>query len=906
MEWLPKLTPPCPLPLQLRFCGGVCLHDKQLVAVTFQSSANNQNCLVSDEVVLQGNNMFNRIFKGKVLGQTLGMWLWTGIQDGVWEEVQSAGTDTKMNSLLFKFSETEAVKNRNNYSFSVVNRAVQIACKQPKQQFEQNDWLGLADFVQEFIESGHSSIPKLRLEADLQPLSFVYSPNLGLIGVIQLCRFTVYLPPDELMRAICQPNNKVVSKFFEIVKPFLKTGHVPTSMDVNSTLETITNHTDELCRVIRAFAEHRPVDVANNLADAKSDFLASSFSTGFLPPPATSHNGELMEKAMRMMMMMKTISWDLDQFCLLLNGMKPATFSSPSSSSKHQRPVKEKPFESFVRELIAGSIITLWPESTSLTLPRFLAENGFFDALKNYCSLNETFVSELAYALRFFQGISYSGLGKPEIAWKAFEEISLGVLTGDDALNSLLGLIMYSNDTPATTEPKKHSLAEYYNEPEIFTTLFTQQLVSKNFREALRTLLINPSKEKQSACLRQLLTFLVDSGDTRTLVDLSYDHLTDVVVDILETRCRSDSVSNSAVSDIYDVVFAFHQELIQQQTSPELSSATECRQQFFLGIPSGVTCAAFYPHSWVCRHMDSFITDRFQNGLTSEVLSVAFETLGIAEPGKNVVQFEVELRGHKNHGEASSSINLDTDEDQMDASTSNTYPSERLLTLTIEDIGRELVQAEARLELLDVDQLSVPPTNYEDILRESLKHKRYDMAWVIIREFGLHPYDLLEEVTKQAILADHYLSSVGECDTEWALANRQFLVKTRELALQHWPHDTKILRTVAYVFLGYSVQIPAWLETQYKALNFGDFLCSLTDFGDLEDAFKQLLSELDAAIRKVTAGKLDIIVPYSHIDRLFDLAKKVDGGHLPVEETRKKISKFSSLYDSIRKATSVI
>uniref|UniRef100_A0A915DPS2 Secreted protein n=1 Tax=Ditylenchus dipsaci TaxID=166011 RepID=A0A915DPS2_9BILA len=39
--------------------------------------------------------------------------IWTGIQDGVWEEVQSAGTDTKMNSLLFKFSETEAVKNHN-------------------------------------------------------------------------------------------------------------------------------------------------------------------------------------------------------------------------------------------------------------------------------------------------------------------------------------------------------------------------------------------------------------------------------------------------------------------------------------------------------------------------------------------------------------------------------------------------------------------------------------------------------------------------------------------------------------------------------------------------------------------------------------------------------------------------
>uniref|UniRef100_A0A915D6H4 NUP160 middle TPR domain-containing protein n=1 Tax=Ditylenchus dipsaci TaxID=166011 RepID=A0A915D6H4_9BILA len=236
-------------------------------------------------------------------------------------------------------------------------------------------------------------------------------------------------------------------------------------------------------------------------------------------------------------------------------------FSSPSSSSKHQRPVKEKPFESFVREVIAGSIITLWPESTSLTLPRFLAENGFFDALKNYCSLNEPFVSELAYALRFFQGISYSGLGKPEIAWKAFEEISLGVLTGDDALNSLLGLIMYSNDTQAITEPKKHSLAEYYNEVMLlFKAHGHTKYVILAGDKAVQCAKDNDPllQEKQSACLRQLLTFLVDSGDTRTLVDLSYDHLTDVVVDILETRCRSDSVSNSAVSDIYDVVFAFH------------------------------------------------------------------------------------------------------------------------------------------------------------------------------------------------------------------------------------------------------------------------------------------------------------------------------------------------------------
>jgi hypothetical protein len=49
----------------------------------------------------------------------------------------------------------------------------------------------------------------------------------------------------------------------------------------------------------------------------------------------------------------------------------------------------------------------------------------------------------------------------------------------------------------------------------------------------------------------------------------------------------------------------------------------------------------------------------------------------------------------------------------------------------------------------------------------------------------------------------------------------------------------------------------------------------------LEDAFKLLSPEIDSAATKVTSGNLDFILPYTHIDGLFDLARKV-GAHQTV------------------------
>ena len=55
---------------------------------------------------------------------------------------------------------------------------------------------------------------------------------------------------------------------------------------------------------------------------------------------------------------------------------------SSSSGSPSIPPVEiESDYGAFIREVIDGALVSLWPESTSLALPYFLAEKGFSEAL---------------------------------------------------------------------------------------------------------------------------------------------------------------------------------------------------------------------------------------------------------------------------------------------------------------------------------------------------------------------------------------------------------------------------------------------------------------------------------------------------------------------------------------------
>ncbi|KAI1700186.1 hypothetical protein DdX_16853 [Ditylenchus destructor] len=100
------------------------------------------------------------------------------------------------------------------------------------------------------------------------------------------------------------------------------------------------------------------------------------------------------------------------------------------------------------------------------------------------------------------------------------------------------------------------------------------------------------------------------------------------------------------------------------------------------------------------------------------------------------------------------------------------------------------------------------------------------------------------------------------------------------------------------------MKIPTWLERKYKNANFGDFMRTLMDFGELEDAFRLLLPEIDLATTKITAGTMDFTLPFTHIDGLLELASKVTDRALPIEETHGKLRKLGDLYASIQKTAS--
>lgn len=67
------------------------------------------------------------------------------------------------------------------------------------------------------------------------------------------------------------------------------------------------------------------------------------------------------------------------------------------------------------------------------------------------------------------------------------------------------------------------------------------------------------------------------------------------------------------------------------------------------------------------------------------------------------------------------------------ASNNNKNNKPTTIYLTRDDIGRELIKAEVTLGLMECDPHTIPSNKVEDLLRDTLKHKRYDMAWILIR-----------------------------------------------------------------------------------------------------------------------------------------------------------------------------
>uniref|UniRef100_A0A914L7G2 Nuclear pore complex protein Nup160 homolog n=2 Tax=Meloidogyne incognita group TaxID=654580 RepID=A0A914L7G2_MELIC len=1081
-------------------------------------------------------------------------------ENQVWESVRPASSSCTADNRLFKYQNSEGIKNRifdgNNYSFDVVSRAVQIVCKQPQHGIEYGNWIALSRLLDDFLSSGQlkqlylvdigDPIDDTELlhdetkikqayekfwadflktcdqlqEESLEPLAFWQSGSTGLIGVIQKCRFTTYLPPDDQMQAICKPTNIIAKLIFDIVRP----SNPSKLSNPNKTSELVNNNSDEVCRLISSFGSRAsPLLTKNpcNLVKFRSHFLQSNFTVALIamafrtivlarlkiaclinslvdvipqillissedrldPKLAmvistynsrvaqsinyyttlwialsvrlVSHdnipkqinvaqaflkygvndkfvmtqrpmsredediidNGTIANRIVDNQMMEDDLEdpeiIENDQFDGLVEDEQfddgeyithaddisyssiipnmhllppPSRWDdtvikkSRTKQEQQQQQNQQSSFGRFFADLIEGMLNVLWPESHTLTLPCFLAESNFFDALKNYCSLNEPFPSELNYSFQFLQAIACSGQNKPETAWTLFQEISKGIENGDEVLNKLLCNLYPSPSVNLLTNNEqrqnnnnfpidertvknnnnKHSLIEYYNKimfifkehkhseyvilagsmavrhangdrdelllSEVYATLFTQHLLTKTYWEAVRAVLQNPNKKRQSVCLYQLITHLLDTQQTKILVALPYGELAEMVVEILEARCKAEMVGSGTGSySMYNIAYAFH------ISRCEYIKAAKLMYELSIRLRSEI--------------QDQALLQRRCN-----TLATIFQTMQICENNKNdgvlIVLDDIEEK--QNIDREKSPEEIDEEFEFVDTDGNISEPNKKQLLITKADISRELLKIEARLALIDADPTIVPPLEEAGILYESLRYKRYDMAWLLIKEYGLKPNDLLAQITEEAIRIDNELNNeyikkeINESDRqeeeeklpEWVFCNSNFIrdlsiggnqkphwrivISYLDLSLKLSPHDSSILRTVANVFLKFSIKLPGWLVQRYSEINFGDLLRLLIDYGDLSDAFSILLVQIETIkkhLNEKTAQQIIInpltkssegpdeilsLLPLVHIEMLFQIAEKDENRmNLPIAETTTKLKEFYAYHRAI-------
>jgi len=306
-----------------------------------------------------------------------------------------------------------------------------------------------------------------------------------------------------------------------------------------------------------------------------------------------------------------------------------------------------------------------------------------------------------------------------------------------------------------------------------------------------------------------------------------------------------------------------------------------------------------------------------------QVLALVYQTMQIPSPeDQQPIKLEVEDDETACLQQFPSELGHTLDDAQMPKrQRSESGKAMRTVIVSREDIGRELMKMEARVELTEVDPTAFPPLDVESILLESLKHKHYDMAWVLIRDFDLPAYDLIEMVCTDAIFLDKPWRSIVESDhnaSNWVISNRQFVGDFEEKLHPHWrvfvsymdlalhksPSDTKLLSVVGHTFLKYSIKLPNWLEEIYKRVDFGGLLILLVEYEDLKDAFDLLLPQIDHAITRVAAGEIDYSLPIRTIQVLLNYARtKQDttGLSLPIEMTQKKMQQFHTVRESVRR-----
>ncbi|KAI6177930.1 Protein disulfide-isomerase [Aphelenchoides fujianensis] len=477
-----------------------------------------------------------------------------GLESSSWDAVDPGMPDPVFDKLLFADLAAKSIKQRifdgDTYSFEIVQRAVQTVCKCPTIPVNYRDWPALSNFTEGFVQSGQfkqmylmDTDWKLMLSASnvdqallcaaydrfwsdvqkccnqfqetlLAPVAIWHSLSLGLVGTIQQSRFTIYVPPDQEMRAMVTANSELVDPLVEVVRDYVDHDFKTDSVKLQSLIKM---DVDVVCKIIKRFAESHMQHSEIKLERLKSSYLNSAFSTALLStalryrvlgrlcfakiismliklvPAAFAKANRTVDQRFNavvnshlagilatikhyntLWLTLSTTFLNLGQGgrAPKLNTIAQAFFTNGMVSISQaadfidddlddQEPSGGKTialceFDGFVNRALDCAMVALWPESKSMVIPRFLAESKYYEALKDYCKQNEPFTTDLSAAFHFFQGIALVRVGLPAAAASFFEEASHEIVAGDEPLNGVL--YHYTKQEP----PYQHTLTDFY------------------------------------------------------------------------------------------------------------------------------------------------------------------------------------------------------------------------------------------------------------------------------------------------------------------------------------------------------------------------------------------------------------------------------------------------------------
>ncbi|CAD5206180.1 unnamed protein product [Bursaphelenchus okinawaensis] len=906
----------------------------------------------------------------------------------VWEEIQTTAANTK-NIDIINRSKIEAVRRRilggETYSFDMVERAIQTLCKAPGVKFEYMDWPSLSSYVDGFVNSGmfktlylskedqHAFSATNNLEEDgfkkakdkfwimldkycsqfqeqlINPIALWHDSVLGLIGCIQQARFTIYLEPDYAMMRATEQNKQVLQKLIKISENFLEEDCDFRGVAAHD-YKFLMTHLDVMLDVFKWFSERTPEVITGELVSIKSDYVYSSFSTGFMSA-ALRHrilNRLMFSKCISSLVKLtevdkagKSTEKSYDVYLKVSNARRPINqirefyynlyqalstrfISGRDSSSRSVAlnlaeafyrfggqilpsvvddemdadgsfdQIPSSKFVAFCMDAVNRTILSLWPNSTTMAFPHFLAKNLFYDHLRNYCQLNEPYLSNLLYAFNFYKGISLSGLGYPQEADLAFQEALQGIEMGDEALNR--ALCSYTN----REYPYEHNLCEFYaatmsifklsnhgefvirsgnlalksaekfesieDNPElmseIYQRMFSQFVFDKKYNEAVKVLHSNPVPTVQLHCLRFLIGTLLDLNETKILISLPYITLGDKVAEMLETRCKSQNPLTE--NGLFNTVYAFYFKRFEYQKAAQ----------------------TLYSLVWKLKLMPQ---NREILEKRCRLLACVSQTLELLGDDRVSLQIDVETVMPEAMGEVRESV---IDKIQV--------PKQKIL--------EEFMLLEARLALCDADTYDKgPPMETEDVYSGVITHKNYDLAFVLQRTFGLRVTDLICSLTLECLKLGF---KEPEVTPIWVVHNRRFVdnIRSQKTQPQHWrilityvdlslaspQDDSFVLRKVLEMFLERSLDVPEWLTTRYLKVNVRDFLAELIEYNQIAYGLTVVTDYLEQLIR--SRPKLEQLhnIPFVLINNLLTFAE--------AQNTPKVMEESKKAQNSLRRA----